>query len=142
MRRSPAQWWFGGRAAGRLAVLGYHGVDDPAAFARQLDRLTRIARPVSLDEVELAVATRRPLPGRAVLVTFDDGERSVHEHGLPLLRERAIPAVAFVIASLVDTDEPFWWHEVNGLAGAEAPGLIRRLKSVPQAARLAALAEL
>jgi peptidoglycan/xylan/chitin deacetylase (PgdA/CDA1 family) len=142
LRRSPAQWWFGGRAAGRLAGLGYHGGDDPAGFARQLDRLTRIARPVSLDDVEAAVAARRPLPGRAVLITFDDGERSVYEHGLPLLRERGLPAVAFVIASLVDTDEPFWWHEVAHLGGADGPRMVRHLKTVPQARRLAVLADL
>ncbi len=129
-------------------MLGYHGVDDPAGFARQLDRLTRIARPVSLDEVEATIALRRPLPGRAVLVTFDDGERSVHTHGLPLLRERGIPAVAFVIPALVGTDTPFWWHEVERLvaagAGAErtAAGWLRHLKAVPQAERLTAIAAL
>lgn len=149
MRRSPAQWWFGGRATARLAVLGYHGVDDPEGFARQLDRLTRIARPVSLDEVEDAIAHRRPLPGRAVLITFDDGEHSVHRQGLPLLRERGIPAVAFVIPSLVGTDTPFWWYEVDRLvaagAGAErgtSAAWLRHLKTVPQAERLAQLAAL
>lgn len=145
LRRSPVQWWFGGRAVGRLAVLGYHGVDDPPGFARQLDRLARIARPVSLDEVEEAVASRRPLPGRAVLITFDDGERSVREHGLPLLRERGMPAVAFVIASLIGTDRPFWWYEVerlvtgSGVGGRSVAEWLRHLKSVPQEARLAAL---
>ncbi|MDI2130214.1 polysaccharide deacetylase family protein [Yinghuangia seranimata] len=145
MRRSPAQWWFGGRASGRLAVLGYHGVDDPEGFARQVDRLLRIARPVSLDEVEHAVALRRPLPGRAVLVTFDDGERSVYEHGLPVLRERGVPAVAFVIPSLVDTETPYWWHEVDRLVAAGAgpergtAQWLRHLKTVPQAERLATL---
>ncbi|MCF2529761.1 polysaccharide deacetylase family protein [Yinghuangia soli] len=147
MRRSPAQWWFGGRAATRLAVLGYHGVDDEAGFARQLDRLMRISRPVSLADVEDAVEHRRPLPGRAVLLTFDDGERSVYERGLPLLRERGIPAVAFVTPSLLDTDTPFWWHEVATLvaAGAGADSgrttaqWLRHLKTVPQAERLAEL---
>ncbi|WP_345674956.1 polysaccharide deacetylase family protein [Yinghuangia aomiensis] len=148
MRRSPAQWWFGSRAVGRLAVLGYHGVEDPAGFARQLDRLLRIARPVSLDDVEMAVATRRPLPGRAVLITFDDGERSVYEHGLPLLQERGVPAVAFVIPSLLDTDTPFWWHEVERLVAADAGDgrtaaqWLRHLKQVPDAERLAAIAGL
>lgn len=148
MRRSPAQWWFGSRAVGRLAVLGYHGVDDPDGFARQLDRLLRIARPVSLDDVELAVATRRPLPGRAVLITFDDGERSVYERGLPLLQERGVPAVAFVIPSLLDTDTPFWWYEVDRLVaagagdGRTAAQWLRYLKHVPDHERLAALAGL
>ncbi|HSA51490.1 MAG TPA: polysaccharide deacetylase family protein [Yinghuangia sp.] len=129
-------------------MLGYHGVDDPSGFARQLDRLLRIARPVSLDEVEEAVANRRPLSGRAALITFDDGERSVYEHGLPLLRERGVPAVAFVIASLIGTDQPSWWYEVQRLvgdrvvAGRSAAQWLRHLKTVPQAARLDALESL
>lgn len=146
MRRSPAQVWFARRAHARFAVLGYHGVSDPATFAGQLDRLLAIARPVSLDDVEEALARGAPLPGRAVLITFDDGERSLLEHGLPLLRERGVPAVAYVVASLIGTNTPFWWHEVERLvaAGARVPGeptrtasqWLAHLKRVPQAERL------
>ncbi|MGC0417671.1 polysaccharide deacetylase family protein [Embleya sp. AB8] len=152
LRRSPAQVWFARRARLRLAVLGYHGISDPAVFAGQLDRLRRIARPVSLDEVEAALAERRPLPDRAVLLTFDDGERSILEHGLPLLRERGIPGVAYVVASAIDSRTPFWWHEADRLvaAGARVPGEPERspsawvayLKTVPQERRLALLAAL
>jgi len=146
MRRSPAQVWFARRARARFAVLGYHGVSDPTTFAGHVDRLVAIARPVSLDDVEEAIARGRSLPPRAVLLTFDDGERSLLEHGLPLLRERGIPAVAYVVASLIGTDTPFWWHEVEQLvtAGAHVSGEPRRtasqwvahLKTVPQAERL------
>ncbi|MFD0527450.1 hypothetical protein ACFQ1I_09740 [Kitasatospora arboriphila] len=59
LRRSPAQAWFRRRAARRLAVLGYHGIDDPAGFARHLDLLLETARPVSLQQVEEAVRTGR-----------------------------------------------------------------------------------
>jgi len=146
MRRSPAQLWFTRRARTRFAVLGYHGVSDPVTFAGHLDRLLAIGRPVSLDDVEEALAHGRPLPPRAVLLTFDDGERSLLEHGLPLLRERGIPAVAYVVTSLIGTDTPFWWHEVERLvaAGAHVPGepgrtvaqWLAHLKTVPQAERL------
>jgi peptidoglycan/xylan/chitin deacetylase (PgdA/CDA1 family) len=145
LRRSPLQLAFRRRAARRLTVLAYHGVDDPASFARQLDHLARAAHPVSLDEVVAALSGRRGLPPRAVLITFDDGHRSVLEAGLPLLRERGLPAVAFVVAGLLDTDEPFWWVEAERLlaAGGLAPtALVRRLKALPDAERLRAIAEL
>lgn len=152
LRRSPAQMWFVRRSRLRLAVLGYHGISDPAVFAGQLDRLKRIARPVSLDEVEAALGDRRPLPARAVLLTFDDGERSILEHGLPLLRERGIPGVAYVVASAIDSRAPFWWHEAHRLvtAGARVAGEPERspsgwvayLKTVPQERRLHLLAAL
>ncbi|MFI6581859.1 polysaccharide deacetylase family protein [Embleya sp. NPDC050493] len=152
LRRSPAQVWFAHRARLRLAVLGYHGISDPDTFAGQLDRLRRIARPVSLDEVETALATRRALPAKAVLLTFDDGERSILEHGLPLLRERGIPGVAYVVASAIDSGTPFWWHEADRLVAAGArvageperspSGWVAYLKTVPQERRLRLLAAL
>ncbi|MYV98447.1 polysaccharide deacetylase family protein [Streptomyces sp. SID3343] len=152
LRRSPAQVWFARRARVRLAVLGYHGISDPQRFADQLDRLRRTARPVSLDDVEDAIARRRALPERAVLLTFDDGERSILEHGLPLLKERGIPGVAYVVASVLGTDTPFWWHEVEHhvFAGARvagepertASGWLGHLKSIPHRERLALLARL
>jgi peptidoglycan/xylan/chitin deacetylase (PgdA/CDA1 family) len=146
LRWSPAQMYFRRRAALRLAVLAYHGVDDPGMFDRQLSYLVRAASPVSLDHVADAIAGRRALPPRSVLVTFDDGHRSVLEAGLPLLRERGIPAVAFVVAGLLDTDQPFWWTEVeqlvrakgtaDGYAGLTPAQCVRRLKTVPDAERL------
>lgn len=153
LHRSPAQLWFRRRAAGRLAVLGYHGVEDPAAFAAQLDQLTRTARPVSLGQVEAALREGLPLPPRSVLVTFDDGDPSVLEHGLPLLAERGIPAVCFVIAGLIGSDEPFWWDELDHLVahGGTYRGLSRdvppraaayALKQLPDTQRLHAFAEL
>jgi peptidoglycan/xylan/chitin deacetylase (PgdA/CDA1 family) len=152
LRWSPAQLVFRMRAARQLTVLAYHGVDDPDRFARQLDHLARVSRPVSLDDLTAALAGGRPLPERAVLLTFDDGEHSLLEAGLPLLRERGLPAVAFVVAGLLDTDQPFWWTEVEQLAraggghgpaaGPGAVALVRRLKSLPDGERLAVMAEL
>ena len=142
LARSPAQWAFHRRAGQRLAVLAYHAVDDPARFAAQLDHLTRWAHPLSLDAVVAAVRGRRGLPEGAVLVTFDDGARSVYDEALPRLRERGIPAAAFVVTGLLDTDEPYWWTEVEALAAGEAASLVRRLKAMPDDDRLATIAEL
>jgi peptidoglycan/xylan/chitin deacetylase (PgdA/CDA1 family) len=153
LRRSPAQPVFRRLAARRLTVLAYHGVDDPASFRRQLGHLVAVARPVSLEEVvDAVVGRRRPLPPRAVLVTFDDGHRSLLDAGLPLLRERGIPAVAFVVAGLLDTQTPFWWAEVEQLLGRGGrvgthdglppSALVARLKAAPDADRLAAIEQL
>lgn len=152
LRRSPAQPVFHWRASRHLAVLAYHGVDDPERFGRHLDHLKQAASPVSLAEVLSAFAGRTSLPRRAVLVTFDDGHRSVLDAGLPLLRERGVPGVAFVVAGLVDSDRPYWWTEVIQLAergghtgeaqGVSPQDLVRALKRVPDGRRRAALEEL
>jgi peptidoglycan/xylan/chitin deacetylase (PgdA/CDA1 family) len=66
------------------------------------------------------VAGRKPLAPGAVLVTIDDGCRSLLTHALPILREHRVPAVAFVSAGLVgaaavatDHAEPYaTWDEL------------------------------
>ncbi|AUG81350.1 hydrolase [Kitasatospora sp. MMS16-BH015] len=150
LRRSHGQPRRRTRAAGRLAVLAYHGVPDPRSFAAQLDRLRRLATPVSLLEVERAVAEGRPLPPRSVLITFDDADRTVLTTALPQLAARRIPAAAFVIAELIGTDQPFWWHEAEYLArhGGRARavagpgGVLAGLKALPDPDRRRSLHEL
>ncbi|AXI76650.1 polysaccharide deacetylase family protein [Peterkaempfera bronchialis] len=153
LRHSPAQPVFRARAARRLSVLAYHEIDDPTAFAAQMDRLLRLARPVSLDEVQRASVEDRPLPPRSVLVTFDDGDRSVVTEGLPVLARRSIPAVAFVVAGLVGGDQPFWWREAHFLArhggtarslppGGAPEAVVRRMKALPDPDRRRSLAEM
>src|SRR5436190_15169415 len=122
---SPAQPIFRWRAAQQLAVLAYHGIDDADRFEQQVDYLHRKTHPVSLDEALGAIAGRVELPRHPVLVTFDDGHRSVVDVALPLLRDRQIPAVVFVVAGVVDTETPFWFAEVPELLrrGGSAQGL-------------------
>ncbi|MGA5823033.1 polysaccharide deacetylase family protein [Kitasatospora sp. NPDC094028] len=152
LRFAPVQPLFRARAAQRLAVLAYHGVTDHRTFGAQLDRLRRLATPVSLASVLQAVTERRPLPPRSVLVTFDDADRSVLTHALPALDARGIPATAFVISELIGTERPFWWHEADFLArhGGRARSLdcghpsqlLRRLKAMPDPDRRRSLHEL
>ena len=123
----------------RVAVLTYHGVHDGDRFAAHLDWLARHTTPLSLDDAIEALLGRARPPARATLVTFDDGDRSFLEIGVPLLERRGIPAAVFVVAGLLDRDEPFWWEEVSALVGSRAPTLVAELKRVPNRERLAAI---
>ena len=152
LRWSPAQVAFMWQVVRRLTVLAYHGVDDAACFRHQLTYLARAMRPVSLDDVLTAMYGGRSLPARAVLLTFDDGHRSLLETGLPLLQERGFPAVAFIVPGVLDTDQPFWWTEAEQLLaqggrserypGLTPSAMVWRLKRVPDTERLEVLAEL
>ena len=141
------------RAQKSLAVLAYHDVSDQNRFRKQIEFLRRERTPVALDDVIEAAQGKSELPASAVLVTFDDGHRSVLEHGLPVLQEFEVPAVVFVVASLLGTDQPFWWNEVEELfasggtsavlEGCELPeDVTRRLKRVANDVRLQAIEDL
>jgi len=152
LRRTPAQPAFHWRASRRLAVLAYHSVDDPERFSQQVAHLRRRMHPVSLDDVMAASRGRHALPRGAVLVTFDDADRTIADAAMPQLRAAGIPAVAFVVAGLLDSDRPVWTREAaalvaNGGTSSAAPdrdpiAVVRRMKRLPDDERLAALEEL
>lgn len=151
LRRTPAQPVFRWRASRRLAVLAYHQVEDVERFEAQLDAIRHEWHAVRLDDVLASIRGRAALPRRAVLITFDDADRSLLERGVPLLRERGLPAVAFVVTGLLGTDRGIWTHEAaelvraggtTSVVDATGQGVVRALKVVPDDRRLEALEEL
>jgi peptidoglycan/xylan/chitin deacetylase (PgdA/CDA1 family) len=152
LRWSPAHLAFHWGSARTVAVLAYHGIRDPDRFKEHVAFFRRHMSPITLDDLVDAVHGRSGLPRRAVLVTFDDGDRSVVDVALPILREHSIPGVAFVIPGLLDTAQPFWWAEVEdlaraggrtiGLEGRRPEELVRILKRMATAERLRAIDEL
>ena len=103
MCRGPLPWLGRRWNRDRLVVLAYHGVDDRSSFAAHLDQLMRLYHVVSLDQV-LSSIENGGLPPNSVLITFDDGERTVLTDGLPELQKRSLPSVLFAIAGLIDTE--------------------------------------
>lgn len=136
----------------RIVVLAYHDVTDAESFGSQVAYLARAMRPVSAQEFMSAQRGDRVLPARAVLVTFDDGDRSVYDTALPILRDHGVPAVLFPIAALVGGDHAPWFREVRGVVrqGVRSSRLdfrtpdeaVRMLKQVPDAERRAIVDEL
>lgn len=103
-----------------LVVLSYHDIrDDVAAkgdpddfatstrnFVAHLDWLrTHGYVPVSVQAVMDARAGGAALPDKAVLLTFDDGLRSVYTHVYPLLRAYRYPALVAPVTSWVEMPE-------------------------------------
>ena len=134
-----------GLVPGDVRVLAYHDVPDADRFESHLQVIASQTNPLTLDEFIRAVRDGTPLPQRAALITFDDGDVSVRHHALPLLRAHALPSVCFVVSGLVDSNEPYWWIEVREhlRGGVRVPSgyphdperLISRLKQVPDSER-------
>ena len=117
--------------SGEVVVLAYHAIADRSAdpilapysvpaplFGRQLDALLAAGWSfVDLGAVVAALDGERPLPKRAVLLTFDDGYEDLRDAALPELERRGIPALAFAVAARVGATNS--WDEQIG-AGAIA----------------------
>jgi len=152
LRRSPLQAAHMRRARRALSVLAYHDIRDATLFARHIDALTQRFIPVSLETVIDHAQMGRSLPQHAILVTFDDGDPSVLKLAAPILSERDVPAVAFVVAGYLGTSEPFWWEQVeftirNGGQSNQLPmpgyeEAVRYLKHTSDATRLSIIDDL
>jgi len=109
-----------------LRILAYHRVaelrDTPAVdsrsvsatphgFARQMKHLARFYRVVSMPEVLEAVEKGRPLPKRAVLITFDDAYADFAEIAWPILKQLRLPATMFVPTAFANQPESAFWSD-------------------------------
>lgn len=120
-----------------LRVLGYHDVMDVEGFRTQMEHIVERYSPVTSSEV-IGWLEGRPLPSDAVWVTFDDGDPSIVEHGLPVLEDLGIAATMFICPGVVGTDRAFWWQ----VADAVAPHEVGPLKLVPDETRTRRIEEL
>ena len=71
----------------------------PDVFEAHMRKLARDYEAVSLDAV-----LSGGLPRRALLITFDDGYRSVAEVALPILRRLGLPSLFFVTGECLERD--------------------------------------
>ena len=119
------------RAAGAV-LLGLPLVNDVGTwttpvqqFENQLRFLKRNGyRSLTLDELVAVAAGDAPLPARAVVLTFDDGDRSVYTQAWPLLREYGFKGVLFIVDGWIDGIDPpeeldlMSWDEIRELAAS------------------------
>src|SRR5688500_13668323 len=96
-----------------LAVLGYHKIGEPSAdgwhtwsyvsaeiFEQHLHYLKdNNWRVLNFEEFISAIEEPGLLPGKSILITFDDGYRSTLEIALPILIKFNYPAVVFIATS-------------------------------------------
>ena len=86
-------------ARGSSLVDGLGVSTPPDVFESHVRRMARDYELVSLDEVLAG-----ELPRRALLITFDDGYRSVVEIALPILQRLGIPSLFFVTGAFLERD--------------------------------------
>src|SRR5919204_3898549 len=99
-----------------LRVLMYHKVNDlegnpltlpVSLFDEQMHQLRELGYTVvDLDAVLDHYTQRKPLPPKAVLITFDDGYHDNRDNAAAVLRKHGYPAVLFVPIGYLDDRQP------------------------------------
>lgn len=97
-----------------LPVLMYHHLDEnaandmtvtPGAFREQMEALADAGYTAVTPEDLLAyVNDGADLPEKPVLITFDDGYRSVYEYAYPVLEELGLRGTVFCVGSTFGSD--------------------------------------
>lgn len=111
-----------------LTVIMFHRVLDPSdprwktcdpdytisarLFRQCLTLFVTHYNVVSLDDVLLARDGAKPLPPRALLITFDDGWQDNFEYALPILKQMGLPAALFVVADAVNTSATYFQEQI------------------------------
>jgi peptidoglycan/xylan/chitin deacetylase (PgdA/CDA1 family) len=108
-----------------ITILCYHRVGPrvsrmvmaPDNFAAQLDYLAKNNyRVVRLADLPDFLSGKRPLPKRAVVITFDDGHVSAYEYVYPLLRNYGFPATFFLYTDFLGAAEALSWPRIHEMA--------------------------
>lgn len=89
-----------------MIVITYHKISSPTAFEEQIKYLIKNYN-VRKDQ------TNKP----KLLITADDGDPSFYYNAFPILKKYKVPSILFVVTSLINTDKPFWWDEIEYYLG-------------------------
>jgi len=108
------------QAENNFMVLTYHDVQDDPSRNRVADAMTISTaelvsqfswlrehgyHPVSIDDLLAARDSGKPLPDKALLLTFDDGYLSTYKRVFPLLKLFNYPAVVAPLAKWIESSE-------------------------------------
>lgn len=131
----PTPWPAGPpRASAELPILMYHYTGplpaNPDVFRRDLTvsadlferQLASLAdsgvETVTLDRLFEHLEGRRPLPPRAVALTFDDGYADNYEVAFPLLKEYGMVGTFFVTTGFIGRPGYMSWEQLEEMAAA------------------------
>ena len=108
----------------QVAILLYHrvcpkkdnwslGPLSPQSFETQMEYFCRSYEILPLEKLVQSMQSGRPLPEKAVVITFDDGWRDNYVYAYPTLKKYHVPATIFLVTGHIGTGKLFWCDEVR-----------------------------
>ena len=82
-------------------------------FRADMDYILKHFKPVSLVALLALVKHGIPLPQKALLLTFDDGFRQIHDVVVPILLQKGIPGTFFINSGFTDNHYLCYQHKAS-----------------------------
>ena len=97
----------------RVSILGYHDLAEnlpetamrihTSKFRKQMETIRQLGlKVITLDEFAAWKKGEKEIPKQAILITFDDGWKSVYTDAYPVLKEFGFPFTVFLYKNYVD----------------------------------------
>ena len=117
----------------QVPILTYHYFDDntvidgknlpllfvsPAIFERQMRYLNENGyNVISLDELVEGIKSARRFSHKTVVITIDDGHKSVYTDAYPILKTYGFPATVFLSANIIGSSPAYLtWEQVKQMS--------------------------
>ncbi len=86
----------------------------PYDFAQQMDYLeTHGYHTITLDQLGANLLYKIKLPQKPIVITFDDGYEDAYTAAYPILKERSMQGVVFVITNFVGLTPYLTWDQIS-----------------------------
>jgi len=86
---------------------------NPTLFEREIEYFCRTYEIITLDNLARCLQNRKSLPEKAIVITFDDGNKDNYLCAYPILKKYHAPATIFLSTGSIGTNNPFWWNKVD-----------------------------
>ncbi len=107
------------------------------AFEEQLQYLvTNNFQILTFSDVEKILREHQPIPDKAVVITVDDGYRSVFDVAWPILKKYGVPATLFIYTDFIGAGSAMSWEQLQRLASSELIDIQSHGKSHSSLSRL------
>ena len=71
---------------------------------------------IPLNQFLVFLDSKDPIPEKSVMITFDDGRRSLYDIAFPILREYGFPATLFVYTDFIGAGKALSWQQIDELS--------------------------
>ena len=90
-------------SSGWIRFLMYHQVknENRRGFERQIDYMRTFGEFISIDEAVSILKRGDPVDGRYLCVTLDDGFKDGYTNAFPILSEKGVPAIFYVVPEFI-----------------------------------------